>query len=40
MLDSDQRRDFVAKEITYTDGTAGRRTAAFILQVVNSLDGH
>ncbi|MFH1184379.1 MAG: CDP-glycerol glycerophosphotransferase family protein [Chloroflexota bacterium] len=31
-LDAAERRKFVEDEITYTDGRAGRRTAAFILE--------
>ncbi len=33
-LDSAQRRRFIEQEITYTDGSAGRRTAEFILRVL------
>ncbi len=33
-LDAAQRRAFVEQEITYTDGSAGKRTAAFILKVL------
>ncbi len=36
-LDAAERRRFVEREITYTDATAGRRTAAYILQVLQSL---
>ena len=35
-LDAAERRRFVQQEITYTDATAGRRTAEYILQVLNS----
>jgi len=35
-LDAAARRQFVADEITCTDGSAGRRTAEFILQVLRS----
>ena len=35
-LDSEQRHDFVKREITYTDASAGKRTAQFILKVLNS----
>jgi CDP-glycerol glycerophosphotransferase (TagB/SpsB family) len=35
-LDSAERRRFVEQEITYTDGSAGRRTAEYILRVLNS----
>ncbi len=38
-LDAAERRRFVEQEITYTDGGAGRRTAAYILQVLRSLQG-
>ena len=34
-LDAAERRAFVEQEITYTDGTAGKRTAEFILKVLN-----
>jgi hypothetical protein len=34
-LDSAQRRKFVEAEITFTDGTSGRRTAQYILDVLN-----
>jgi CDP-glycerol glycerophosphotransferase (TagB/SpsB family) len=33
-LDSAQRKRFVENEITFTDGTAGRRTADFILRLL------
>jgi hypothetical protein len=33
-LDSQERRRFVEQEITFVDGTAGRRTAAFVLQAL------
>lgn len=36
-LDSAQRRKFVEDEITFTDGTAGRRTAEFILRLLGSV---
>ncbi|NWF64342.1 MAG: CDP-glycerol glycerophosphotransferase family protein [Chloroflexi bacterium] len=35
-LDSAERRKFVEDEITFTDGTSGKRTAEFILKVLNS----
>ena len=35
-VDSVQRRKFIEDEITFTDGTAGKRTAEFILKVLNS----
>jgi hypothetical protein len=35
-MDADQRRQFVEQEITFTDGSAGERTAGFILKVLNS----
>ena len=38
-LDSAERRRFVESEITYTDGSAGRRTAAFVLGVLESEAG-
>lgn len=33
-LDSTERRKFIEDEITYTDGTSGKRTAEFILKVL------
>jgi len=35
-VDSKERRKFVEDEITFTDGTSGKRTAEFILKVLNS----
>ncbi len=35
-VDSEKRQQFVKDEITFTDGLSGRRTAEFILQVLNS----
>jgi CDP-glycerol glycerophosphotransferase (TagB/SpsB family) len=35
-LDSAERRKFVEDEVTFTDGTSGKRTAEFILKVLNS----
>lgn len=35
-LDSAERRKFIEDEITYTDASAGKRTAEFILKVLNS----
>jgi CDP-glycerol glycerophosphotransferase (TagB/SpsB family) len=35
-LDAAERRKFVDDEVTYTDGTSGKRTAEFILEVLNS----
>jgi len=35
-LDATQRRKFTEDEITFTDGTSGRRTAEYILKVLNS----
>ncbi|MCS7009856.1 MAG: hypothetical protein NZL98_00625, partial [Anaerolineales bacterium] len=32
--DSEKRRKFVQEECTYTDGSAGRRTAKFILSLL------
>ena len=36
-LDAAQRQAFVEREITFTDGTAGRRTAEFILKVIENV---
>lgn len=36
-LDSAERRKFIKDEITYTDASAGKRTAAFILNVLENL---
>jgi hypothetical protein len=36
-LDASERRRFVEREITYTDASAGRRTAEYILRVLNDL---
>ena len=33
-LDAAERRKFIEQEITYTDGSAGKRTADFILKVL------
>jgi hypothetical protein len=33
-LDSAERRKFIRDEITYTDGSSGKRTAAFVLQAL------
>jgi len=38
-LDSQERRRFVEQEVTFTDGTSGRRTAEFILQVLHGQGG-
>ena len=38
-LDSAERKAFVEREITFTDGFAGRRTAEFILKVLNTAGG-
>ena len=35
LLDAAERRRFIEDEITYTDGTSGRRTAEYILKVLN-----
>lgn len=35
-LDAAERRKFVENEITFTDGTSGKRTAEFILRVLDS----
>lgn len=37
-LDSAERRKFTEDEITFTDGNSGKRTAEFILKVLDSLD--
>jgi hypothetical protein len=37
-LDAAERRRFVEDEITFADGTSGKRTAAFILKVLNFPD--
>ena len=34
-LDAAERRKFIEDEITFTDGTSGKRTAEFILKVLN-----
>lgn len=34
-LDAAERRKFVEDEITFTDGTSGKRTAEFILKILN-----
>lgn len=36
-LDSAERRKFIEDEITYTDGTSGKRTAEFILKVLEKI---
>jgi hypothetical protein len=36
-LDYPERRKFIEDEITFTDGTSGRRTAEFILRILYSL---
>jgi hypothetical protein len=35
-LDAAERRKFIEDEITFSDGTSGRRTAEFILKVLSS----
>jgi hypothetical protein len=35
-LDAAERKAFIEQEITYTDASAGKRTAEFILQVLNT----
>jgi Putative glycosyl/glycerophosphate transferases involved in teichoic acid biosynthesis TagF/TagB/EpsJ/RodC len=35
-VDSEERRKFVEQEISFTDASAGKRTAEFILKVLNS----
>jgi hypothetical protein len=37
-LDAEQRRKFIQDEITFTDGTSGKRTAEFILKILNSYE--
>jgi len=37
-LDSAKRRSFIEKEITYTDASAGRRTAEFILMILEQAE--
>ena len=33
-LDAAERRKFIEDEVTFTDGTSGKKTAEFILQVL------
>jgi CDP-glycerol glycerophosphotransferase (TagB/SpsB family) len=35
-LDAAERRAFIEQEVTYTDGNSGKKTAKFILKVLNS----
>src|SRR5215207_2942555 len=35
-LDAAERRKFIEDEITFTDGTSGKRTAGYILKILNS----
>ncbi|HEX9334091.1 MAG TPA: CDP-glycerol glycerophosphotransferase family protein, partial [Anaerolineales bacterium] len=35
-LDAVERRKFIEDEITFTDGSSGKRTAEFILKILNS----
>src|SRR5690349_12109934 len=35
-LDAAERRKFIEDEITFTDGTSGKRTAEYILEILNS----
>ncbi len=35
-LDAAERFKFIKREITYTDATAGKRTAEYILKILNS----
>jgi CDP-glycerol glycerophosphotransferase (TagB/SpsB family) len=35
-VDAKERRKFIEEEITFTDATSGKRTAEFILKVLNS----
>jgi hypothetical protein len=37
-LDAAERHKFVEQEITYTDATAGKRTAEYILKILNSVN--
>jgi CDP-glycerol glycerophosphotransferase (TagB/SpsB family) len=37
-LDSAERRKFVEDEITFTDGTSGKRTTGFILEILEELN--
>jgi hypothetical protein len=39
-LDTAERRKFIENEITFTDGTSGKRTAEYILSVLKSLQRH
>ncbi len=39
-IDAAERRKFIEDEITFTDGTSGRRTAEYILKVLNSQQKH
>jgi hypothetical protein len=36
MLDVTEHRAFFEQEITYTDGTVGKRTAEYILKVLHA----
>jgi len=36
-IDSAERQRFIENEITFTDATAGKRTAEFILRVLNQV---
>jgi CDP-glycerol glycerophosphotransferase (TagB/SpsB family) len=38
-LDSEARRAFVEREVTFTDGTAGRRTGEFLASLVKADSG-
>jgi len=35
-LDAAERRKFIEDEITFTDGTSGKRTAEYILKILES----
>jgi CDP-glycerol glycerophosphotransferase (TagB/SpsB family) len=35
-IDSTERRKFIEDELTFTDGTSGKRTAEYILKILNS----
>lgn len=39
-LDAAERRKFIEDEITFTDGTSGKRTAEFILKILDSPPSH
>jgi CDP-glycerol glycerophosphotransferase (TagB/SpsB family) len=39
-LDAAERRKFVQDEITFTDGTSGKRTAKYILEILEKIEPH